>query len=239
MAALNAARAITVVSDDLGNVLKDAGIPSTKVRTIPNGVNTSIFGVRDLASCRAELGLDSGPLVVCVSRLSAEKGVRHLIEALPQLRSTIPGCQVAIVGDGAERRSLENLAHALGVEEAVRFVGAVAHDRVPLWLGAASIVCMPSLREGHPNAAMETLASGRALVASAVGSLRSMIDPEVGTLVPPGNAIALAEALANALRRFWDPKVIALRVHDASWSRAGRAYDEVLRTALLRHEATR
>lgn len=230
-AALGQARAITVVSEELAKVLREAGLPPGKITTIPNGVDTSLFSARDRASCRAELGLAEGPLVVCVSRLSAEKGVRFLIEALPLVRAEVPDCRVAIVGDGADRAELEELARTKAVSDAVRFVGAVPHERVALWLGAASVVCMPSLREGHPNAAMEALSSGRALVASAVGALQGMVDAEVGALVPPGDPTALAAALAAALGREWDPARIAGRVRDASWARAARTYFEVLQGA--------
>lgn len=232
-AALDEAQAITVVSEELAKVLQRAGVPPARITTIPNGVDTSLFSARDRAACRAELGLGEGPLVVCVSRLSPEKGVRFLVEALPRVRAEVPGCRVAIVGDGADRAELEELAGSLGVAEAVRFVGAVPHERVALWLGAATVACMPSLREGHPNAAMEALSSGRPLVASAVGALQGMVDDEVGALVPPGDAAALAAALAGALKREWDPGKIARRVSDASWSRAARTYLEVLRGVSL------
>lgn len=236
-AALAQAQAITVVSEELAKVMHRAGFPLTKVT--PNGVDTSLFSVRDAASSRAALGLGEGRLVLCVSRLSAEKGVRFLIEALPQVRAAVPGCEVAIVGDGPDRGALEELARRLGVAGAVRFAGAVAHDRVALWLGAADVACMPSLREGHPNAAMEALSSGRPLVASAVGSLQSMIDSEVGILAPPSDSSALAGALVEALGRRWDPARISLRVRDASWSGAAHRYLDVFRSVISRREAAR
>ena len=135
---------------------------------IPNGVDTRSSGARRGAACRAELGAGDGPLVVCVSRLSAEKGVRFLVEALPRVRATRARGAGRIVGDGTSGASSRSSRARSASRTIVRFVGAVPHARVATWLGAATIVCMPSLREGHPNAAMEALSSGRPLVASAV-----------------------------------------------------------------------
>ena len=237
--ALSEARAITVVSEELAGVLRHEGLPPERITVIPNGVDTSRFSVGDAAEARRELGLEPGPLVVCVSRLSEEKGVRFLVEALPKLVAAWPECRVAVVGDGAERQALERLAESLGVAARLRFVGAVPHNQVPRWLCAATVVCMPSLREGHPNAAMEALSCGRPLVASAVGALQRMVTPEVGMLVPPGDAPALAGALVQALEHDWHAERIAAKVRDSSWSRAAASYFEVFRSVVASPLASR
>jgi len=227
--ALQGAAAITVVSSELADVLSGTGIPAGRITVIPNGVDTTRFHPASREAARAALGLDAQrPLVVCVSRLSPEKGVQVLVEAVPLLARLRAGIHVAVVGDGPERSTLLERISRDGSADSIRMVGAVPHEQVATWLAAADVVCMPSLREGHPNAAMETLASGRPLVASRVGALRSMINDGVGRLVPPGDADALAHALDDALGMSWDEAAISRTVEDSSWSAAAKRYLEVL-----------
>lgn len=227
--ALQDAAAITVVSSELADVLRGVGIAASRITVIPNGVDTARFHPAPRNAARTALGLDAQrKLVLCVSRLSHEKGVHVLADAVPLLARLRPGVQVAVVGDGPERSALLQQISRERSGESIRLVGAVPHDQVASWLAAADVVCMPSLREGHPNAAMEALASGRPLVASRVGALQSMIEEDVGRLVPPGDADALARALDEALGLPWNEAAIARTVEGSSWSAAARRYVEVL-----------
>lgn len=227
--ALQDAAAITVVSSELADVLRGVGIAASRITVIPNGVDTARFHPAPRDAARTALGLDAQrKLVVCVSRLSHEKGVHVLADAVPLLARLHPGVQVAVVGDGPERSALLQQISRDRSGESIRLVGAVPHDQVATWLAAADVVCMPSLREGHPNAAMEALASGRPLVASRVGALQSMIGDSVGRLVPPGDADALARALDEALGTLWNEAAIARTVEGSSWSAAARRYVDVL-----------
>jgi glycosyltransferase involved in cell wall biosynthesis len=227
--AAHAAAAVTTVSAPLAQTLIEAGIPGGKITVIPNGVDTNRFRLRDLQECRRALGEpEGGPLIVCVSRLSPEKGVRFLVHAMHVLRAKVPDARLALVGDGPDRAELEELVRTFGLESHVRFVGNVPHEQVPHWLGAATLACMPSLREGHPNAAMEALASGRPLVASAVGALPEMLRDNLGLLVPAGDTAALAEGLERALGMTWNGETIAASVAQASWSGAAREYLKVM-----------
>ena len=101
-----------------------------------------------------------------------------------------------------------------------------------VWLGAADLSCMPSLREGYPNAAMEALACGRPVIASRVGALPEMIGSESGMLVEPGNAQTLAEALTVALKVSWSAETIAHSVEGASWDSAAKRYMDVYESAI-------
>jgi teichuronic acid biosynthesis glycosyltransferase TuaC len=238
LGAVAAAAAVTTVSAPLAQSLIEAGVPGEKITVIPNGVDTVRFKPRDAAACRREVGESpDGPLIVCVSRLSSEKGVRFLVHAMHVLRATVPDARLAFVGDGPQRAELEELARTFGLQNAVRFVGNVEHAKVSSWLGAATIACMPSLREGHPNAAMEALASGRPLVASAVGALPGMIQASAGVLVPAGDPAALAAGLGRALGNSWDAAAINASVAQSSWAGGARQYVQVLERA-VREAAT-
>jgi teichuronic acid biosynthesis glycosyltransferase TuaC len=233
--ALRSAAAVTAVSQPLVDALRAAGVPAEKLTVIPNGVDTSRFALGDRAAARQRLGLEPGPLVVCVSRLSYEKGVDVLIESARNLRASLPGVRLAIVGEGPERPALEASLASAGLGAQARLVGAVPHAEVATWMTAADVIAMPSRREGHPNAAMEALACGRPLVASRVGALTELITPTRGITVPPGEpvalAAALAAALATALESRWDHAGISASVREQSWGRAAAGYAQVLRQA--------
>jgi len=231
LAAAHAAAAVTTVSQPLADRLREAGVPDAKLTVIPNGVDTSRFSLRDRDAARRALGLTAGPLVVCVSRLSHEKGVDLLVAAARQLAALQPAARIIVVGDGAERTALEAQIAAAGLGERVRLVGAVPYTAVAEWMAAADVVCMPSRREGHPNAAMEALASGRPLVASRAGALTELVTAARGITVPVEDSAALGTALATALAHPWDHAAIAASVREESWARAAASYHRVLERA--------
>ena len=229
--ALHGAAAVTTVSQPLADVLIEVGVPSERITVIPNGVDTTRFTLGDQAGARRTLGLGDHPLVVCVSRLSHEKGVDVLVDAARSLKASLPAARIVVVGDGSERPALEARIAAAGLGDHVRLAGAVPHAAVATWMTAADVIAMPSRREGHPNAAMEALACGRPLVASRVGALGELVTAARGITVPPLDADALSAALAAALTHSWDHAVIAASVRDESWSRAAASYYRVLEKA--------
>ena len=122
--------------------------------------------------------------VAIVGRLSPEKGHRVLFEAMRGLDATL-----LVAGDGPLRDELR--AAAAGLD--ARFLGYLGEARAVF--AAADAVAIPSLREGLPLVALEALALGSCVVASAVGELPEVFADGAGVLVPPGDAAALSEAL--------------------------------------------
>src|SRR5690606_3578792 len=102
--------------------------------------------------------------LIAMGRLSPEKGFDLLIRAVALLRRQHPGCSLTILGDGPEREPLEGLAEELGVAEAVSFGGQVRDPAAHLVRG--DIFVLPSRFEGFPNALLEAMACGLAVVAA-------------------------------------------------------------------------
>lgn len=230
LTAVQAAAAVTTVSPQLRAALVQAGVQADHVTAIPNGVDTARFFVRSRAAARAALELPrEARLIVCVSRLSEEKGVDVLVEAMAHPAVAARGATLMLVGDGPMREALTARVASLGIASAVRFVGAVSHDSAAEWFAAADVCCLPSLREGYPNVVLEALACGRPMVASKVGAIPDMLSDASGILVPAGNSDALGLALGEALGREWDEGAIAASVEGMSWPRAAQAYLDVYR----------
>ncbi|MFL5617306.1 MAG: glycosyltransferase [Gemmatimonadaceae bacterium] len=163
-----------------------------KIVVIPNAATAG--GTVNPVS-RSELAIsDTGPIVLTVARLDAQKGLTHLLDAA----AAIPHASFAIAGEGPDRAALEERAITLGVSDRVRFLGH--RPDVPALLAAADLFVLPSLYEGLPLAALEAMAAGVPVIATAVGGTDEVVrDGETGTLVPPANPAALAAAIARAL----------------------------------------
>jgi len=233
---LDAAAAITVVSNNLREVLLHKGIDEARVSVIMNGVNQDKFHVRDRDKCRAALGIDQGGFVyLYVGRLSEEKGVTALIEAFTRQndRSSV----LYLVGDGEMRGSCETLVRQRGLTGRVIFHGWAAHDEIPLWIGACDALCLPSLREGCPNVVLESLASGRPVLGSRVGAVPDVVRPgENGLLFGPGEPESIAAALSGARSVDWDAGAIRHTVQRFRWEQAAQSYLE-LYASLVRSPA--
>ncbi|HEY1417500.1 MAG TPA: glycosyltransferase, partial [Myxococcaceae bacterium] len=128
------------------------------------------------------------------------------------------GARVLVAGDGPLRSALQ--AEAAGEE--VRFLGFVTD--VGRVLAAADVLALPSRTEGLPMAALEAMAAGVPVVASAVGSLPEVLGDGAGVLVPPGDI----EALRVALERLWDPATRQALAHVARARVASRYGADVM-----------
>jgi glycosyltransferase involved in cell wall biosynthesis len=215
-------------------------VPREKVLTISNGVDTARFrGAPPMAEARAALGLDAarGRVVGVVARLSPQKGHEVFLRAARRVRAAAgAGVQFAIVGDGPLRRSLEEQARALGLGEAVRFLG-LRRD-IPRVFAALDVVVLPSLWEGLPFVVLEALAAARPLVATAVGGVPAIVHDRVtGRLVPPGDDLALATAILHLLSCPEDARAMAesgraLVERDYSLTTMARKYERAWAEAL-------
>lgn len=168
---------------------------------IHSGVEVGRFKTcPDPAAKRGALGLPEGArLVGCVARLAPVKGVQYLLEAAPKIRAAVPEALVVFVGDGELRSDLERRARELGLDGAVAFLGLRrdVHEIIPLF----DVAVLPSLNEGMGKAAVEAMAAGKPVVASAVSGLRDVVrHGQNGLLVPPGDPEALAEAIVALLQ---------------------------------------
>jgi glycosyltransferase involved in cell wall biosynthesis len=170
--------------------------------TVHNGIELSGFEPASAldAAARAGLGLGTrAPVLGVLARLTPDKGITHLLKALPSLTREWPEMIVLVAGQGSEREALEAEAAALGVADNVRFLGQ--RSDVVNVLRAVDLLVLPSERESFPLVLLEAMAMRRAAVATDVGGVsEAVIDGETGFVVPPRDPGALGAAIARALR---------------------------------------
>ena len=188
---------VVAVSSEVGNVLsRDLRLPPGAVRVIPNGV---LPAPRGQASVRQELGLvPTDRLVLSVGNLYEVKGHRYLLDALAEVAGAHPAVHVAIAGRGGEEPALRARAAALGIAHRVHLLGF--RSDIGGLLAAANAFVLPSLSEGLPLALLEAMFSGLPIVATDVGEVRAVLEPDAGIVVPPADAAALAAAIARIMR---------------------------------------
>jgi GalNAc-alpha-(1->4)-GalNAc-alpha-(1->3)-diNAcBac-PP-undecaprenol alpha-1,4-N-acetyl-D-galactosaminyltransferase len=139
------------------------------------------------------------PLIVAVGRLARQKGFDLLVRAFSQVAADFPRWSVAILGEGAERDNLLQLCGELSVSDRVVLVGQVAD--IDSWLARAAVVVQPSRFEGFPNAVLEAMGMGTAVISADCPSGPSELieDGANGRLVPVEDVAALATALRQLL----------------------------------------
>ncbi len=189
--AIGGAAAMIAVSAALKEALVGLGAPAEKVTVLRNGVDTTLFRPpADRGALRASLGL-TRPTVISVGHLVERKGHHLVIEAMARL----PGCELVVVGEGAERTRLEGLVVAMGLGGRVRLLGARSHGELPGLYGAADVLVLASSREGWANVLLEAMACGTPVVATDIwGNPEVVRSREAGVLTERS-----AEAIAAAV----------------------------------------
>lgn len=147
-------------------------------------------------------GVTGAPRLVCVARLSPEKGIDILLRAASLLALEGLEFELSVLGDGPERESLDALVRTLGLSSRVTFEGWKSGADVHACILASRALVLASLSEGLPVVIMEALALHRPVIATTVGGIAELVLPgECGWLVPPGAVRELAEAMREALTR--------------------------------------
>ena len=181
------------------------------VTVVPYGVDLERFQppARDAAR--------NGEVVIgSVGRLSIEKGLDVLLDAVARLQQSGVAVRAVLAGDGPLRAKLEAQAQQLGITSRVEFRGELPHEAVPDVLAELDIFVMPSKAEGFGVAALEAQAMELPVVASRVHGIPDVVrDGRTGLLVPPGNADPLASAIA---------RLAGDRALRQQMGRAGRAF---------------
>jgi glycosyltransferase involved in cell wall biosynthesis len=207
--ALKRFNALAAVSDAVGQRLLAFGVPAEKIKTIANGIDVQVFERGEpLPVIRAAAGkvvgvvarLDlqaAGKVVGVVARLDLQKGFEYLLRAIREL-CNIYALKVVIVGEGPDRKAIEDMVKEYGLQSSVVLAGQQS-DMAGVY-AAMDIFVLPSLNEGLPMTVLEAMAASRPVIATRVGAIPSVIqDGENGLLVDAKDIDGLRNALARLL----------------------------------------
>lgn len=176
----------------------------SNVRCIPNGINIDEF--RGDGPSNKE--------IIFVGRLVPVKRVEDLITGFNLIHDEHPDWKLRIIGDGPNMDSLKTQVDKLGLEDIVKFDGAIPRDEIPEKISSARIFVLPSLREGHPLTLLEAWATELPVITTSVEGIEEFVEhKETGYIIPPKSPAELANALHFSIANYEIAK---------DWGRAGR-----------------
>jgi glycosyltransferase involved in cell wall biosynthesis len=165
---------------------------------IPNGVDIHRFtpGSPTAESYRLLKATPEQKIVLAVRRHDPKCGLHYLIQAVPKVIAQHPEAVFCLIGDGEQTGELKRLAANLNLGDAVKFLGRMSHDKLPMVLRAAYCSVLPSIYEAVSLSGLESLACGIPVVGTKVGGIPEFIKPnQTGILVEPYSVDALVEGL--------------------------------------------
>jgi glycosyltransferase involved in cell wall biosynthesis len=197
---LKRADRVVAVSEAMGRLLEGFGVPSRRITVIHNAIDPKEYAVNpDREKFRRSWNIESGELLIgVVGRLSPEKGHALFVDAFQQVVRAVPQARAVFVGEGQELRSLREAIRSRALEGRIFFAGYQS-DMSSVY-AALDIVAIPSLSEGLPNALLEAMLFGKAVVATAIGGIPEVMSRACNRwIVPPGDIDQLARAMIESL----------------------------------------
>lgn len=192
--ALRRADLITSLSGQITRMLIERGVPGEKIETMPFGVDTQLFRARGCSDGDPDVD------VICTRRLDNLYNVAVLLRALPKIIAHHPNLVCVLAGDGPQKETLKTLAHTLGIEKQLRWLGWLSPAELAIWLRRAKVYVSPSLSDGTSTALTEAMACGCFPVVSDIVANHPWVENgRTGLLFPPSDPEALGKCLLEAL----------------------------------------
>lgn len=233
---------VAAVSHEIKRSLQNRRhLPADMIEVIHYGVDLEKFSPNgSVASKRKELEFDDKTVaIVIVARLEKVKGHRYFVEAFSRIAAKHPNASVIFVGDGAERKMLEELVNKAGLQSQIRFMG-IRRD-VAQVLNAVDFFVLPSIAgEGLPNVVLEAMACSKPVVAADVGGTAEAVkDGENGFIFPPKNIEKMAESLEklitnHELRKQFSTNSRRIAENDFSLQKEINAFQELYQRLLAK-----
>jgi D-inositol-3-phosphate glycosyltransferase len=212
-----------------------------KATLVMGGIDRQRFQPMDKPSARQRLGVDMRDLMLlCVGRLTPQKGQDRIIEALARLGDEHRARLILVGGNGQgdpEQTRLYQLADELGIVSQVRFCGSVPQTELAEYYAAMDMLVLASHYESFGLVGLEALACGRPVVTTPVGIMKTLSSGrQTGLVVTAGSSEAIAAAIASAIEKGpgWAPHAIHRGVRDYTWHRTAQATLAAYRSAIAK-----
>lgn len=203
-------------------VVEAYGLDADRVRIAPEAVDEDVLRRATAAGEEEPLPADRSPVILSVARQYRRKDTPTLLRAFGRVLAELPEARLRIVGDGPCLPASRRLARDLGLADAVTFTGALESTaELDGEYRRARVFCLPSRQEGFGIVFLEAMAYGLPIAAASAGAVPEVVRARhTALLVPPGDAVRLA----NALVRLLTDRSLATRLGSAGPDRA-RAFD--------------
>ena len=184
-----------------GHVQSLFGLPFDKINVIPNGINLTNFnGVERDYEFRRQYARDNEKIILYLGRLVYEKGVQHLISAMPKILDNYNDAKLVIAGKGGMIDELKAQAEAMGIANKVCFAGYLNAKQVQKMYKCADVAVFPSTYEPFGIVALEAMLAGVPAVVSDIGGLNEIVDHrENGMKSYAGNPNSIADSVITLL----------------------------------------
>ena len=191
-----------------GELQRLFGLPYEKINVVPNGVNLSLFnGVERDYNFRRKYAMDNEKIILFMGRLVYEKGIQHLIAAMPKILNGYHDTKLVICGKGGMLEELKEQVRRMGIENKVYFAGYMSGKDVQKMYKAADISVFPSTYEPFGIVALEAMLSENPVVVSGIGGLNEIVEHKVnGMKSYCGNPNSIADSILELL---YDHKLCA------------------------------
>ena len=177
------------------------GLPFDKINVIPNGINLNNFvGIERDYDFRRQYAMDNEKIILYVGRLVYEKGIQHLIAAMPKILSNYNDAKLIIVGKGGMLDELKAETSNLGLDNKVYFTGYMDSKKIQKMYKCADVAVFPSTYEPFGIVALEAMLAGVPTVVSDIGGLDEIVLHGVdGMKSYAGNANSIADSVTTLL----------------------------------------
>lgn len=192
------AQHIITPSDSIREMLAEYGV-TERVTTIPTGIDLRPYQQADGGALRATYGWTQNKVLIFVGRLAQEKNCITLLDAVAQVMSDHGDVRFLILGDGPQRKELQEHAEKLGIADRVVFTGIVPMDEVPTYLKAADLFVFASVTETQGLVTMEAMAAGLPVVAVDATGTGDVVENGKDGLLTANDSTALAQAIRKVL----------------------------------------
>ena len=184
------------------------GLPYEKINVVPNGVNMTLFnGIERDYNFRRRYAMDNEKIILFMGRLVYEKGIQHLISAMPKILEGYRDSKLVICGKGGMLEELKQQVNAMGIANKVCFAGYMGGKDVQKMYKAADIAVFPSTYEPFGIVALEAMLSENPVVVSDIGGLNEIVEHRVnGMKSYCGNPNSIADSILELL---YDHKLCA------------------------------
>lgn len=190
---------IIIPSESMREILvKQYGLKNN-FTVIPTGIDLEAYRTANGKKIRKKKHWENDIVMISVGRLASEKNWEVLLNAVALVLKDVPQFRLVLIGDGQDRKKLEDLTKELGIRKRVKFLGALAFSEIPAYMKAANLFGFASITETQGLATLEAMAAGLPVVAVDASGTRDILkNGQQGYLVE-NNAEALAAGIKKLL----------------------------------------